>query len=438
MRSKTESFNDRMSRLFPSKKKLARNSGGCRQLTLQVTENCNLACTYCYQIHKTSNRMSFETAKKAIDCLFSDNDKIKNYYDNTKLTSIVLEFIGGEPLLEVELIDKIMEYFLSQAYLYKSVLGYRYMISLCSNGVLYYKREVQNFIKKWRNHLSLTISLDGCQELHDKCRVFSDGRGSYALAEKAALEELKLNPSLSTKMTLAPENIIYFKNAIVNLINLGYSEIHCNCIFEKGWTIKHAKQLYEQGKELSDYLINNNLTHIRISFFDETIGQSLPIENNRNWCGGAGLMLAIDYKGDFYPCLRYMESSLGEKRKPYRIGDLENGIGQLKIDKKHINCLDCITRRSQSNDECFYCPIASGCAWCSAYNYEVYGTPNKRTTYICIMHKVRTLINSYYWNVYYKKYNINKTYKINLPDNECLKIIDKDELKLLRYLEKGE
>jgi hypothetical protein len=69
--------------------------------------------------------------------------------------------------------------------------------------------------------------------------------------------------------------------------------------------------------------------------------------------------------------------------------------------------------------------VAKGCGWCSAYNYEEFGTINKRTTYICIMHKARVLANNYYWNKLYKKLNIKK-YKLNyLKDFE--NILNKGE-----------
>ena len=107
--TRTESYADKISKLFPLSEELKINSGGCRELTFQVTDACNLACTYCYQTHKHHNIMSFEIAKKVVDCLFDDNYKINNYYDSSKLTGISLDFIGGEPLLETELIDKICD-----------------------------------------------------------------------------------------------------------------------------------------------------------------------------------------------------------------------------------------------------------------------------------------------------------------------------------------
>lgn len=49
---------------------------------------------------------------------------------------------------------------------------------------------------------------------------------------------------MGSKMTLSPENIQYTYEALKGLVNEGYKEIYLNCVFEKGWTIEHAKILY--------------------------------------------------------------------------------------------------------------------------------------------------------------------------------------------------
>ena len=136
-------------------------------------------------------------------------------------------------------------------------------------------------------------------------------------------------------------------------------------------------------------------------------------------------MLAFDYKGDAYPCQRYMETSTGNEYPLYIIGNLESGINQIEEHKNRISCLECITRRTQSTDECFYCPIAMGCAWCSAYNYEVFGTPDKRTTFICDMHKARSLANVYYW----RKKGID--FPLNCPKEWAVEIIGEEEFNKL-------
>ena len=155
-------------------------------------------------------------------------------------------------------------------------------------------------------------------------------------------------------------------------------------------------------------------------------------EDNQNWCGGTGSMLACDPDGILYPCLRYMPSSVGRDRESYvTCGDLDNGIDFDKLDEMGV-----VTRRSQSTDECFYCPIAKGCSWCSAYNWESQGSYNKRATYICPMHKARALANVYYWNTYYRKYNINKRKTNYCPKEWALEIIDEKEYNMLEELSK--
>ena len=142
-------------------------------------------------------------------------------------------------------------------------------------------------------------------------------------------------------------------------------------------------------------------------------------------------MLSVDYLGNFYPCQRYSPISIGNKQEPYIIGTLNDGINLQSKHKERIEYLNCITRRSQSTDECFNCPIGSGCAWCSAYNYEVFGTPNKRATFICIMHKARVLANMYYqWKIG------NSQYKTNFPKEWAIEIIGNDEYNNLLKLNK--
>ena len=74
------------------------------------------------------------------------------------------------------------------------------------------------------------------------------------------------------------------------------------------------------------------------------------------------------------------------------------------------------------------CPIAAGCGWCSAYNYEVFGTPNKRATYICDMHKARCLANYYY------SYKKNSSADLNCPEDWAAEIIGQEEYNYLKSL----
>ena len=117
-------------------------------LTFQVTDRCNLQCSYCYQIHKGNHVMPFEVAKEFIDMLLRNDPSTRFYMDTRNVGSAILDFIGGEPLLEIELIDKIIDYFQEAAIREDHPWQYYFRVSMSSNGVRYFDPKVQEFIKK--------------------------------------------------------------------------------------------------------------------------------------------------------------------------------------------------------------------------------------------------------------------------------------------------
>ena len=67
-----EQFGDKMARLFPELHPFSEDESKrvlTKTVTFQVTDDCNLACRYCYQINKGKRRMPLETAKKFVDML---------------------------------------------------------------------------------------------------------------------------------------------------------------------------------------------------------------------------------------------------------------------------------------------------------------------------------------------------------------------------------
>lgn len=80
-------------------------------VTFQVTDACNLACSYCYQINKNHHVMPFEIAKQFIDMLLNNDSNMRHMYDTERSKGVIIEFIGGEPFLEIDLIEKIYTYF---------------------------------------------------------------------------------------------------------------------------------------------------------------------------------------------------------------------------------------------------------------------------------------------------------------------------------------
>lgn len=409
-----------------------------RNVTFQVTDDCPMACTYCYQGHKGHRIMSFETAKKCVDLLFDMYEKDEGTFINKKTKAIILDFIGGEPLMAIETIDYICTYFMDKCIELDHPWAYTWRASMTSNGALYFDPRVQEYLKKFNGRVSFSITIDGPKEIHDACRVYHDGRGNFddAYAAKKHFDK-NFYEDLGTKVTIAPENLPNLNTIIDFFINEGMKVIPANTVYEAEWTIEHAKLFYSELKKMADRLLEYN-NDVEVTLFDEDFFQPMSEIENSNWCGGTGDMVAFDPEGIAYPCLRYMPSSLGNDVPPIIIGNCDEGLFTKPEWSEAKACLDCITRRSQSTDECFNCPIARGCAWCSAWNYQSLGSPNKRSTNICVMHKARSLANVYYWNKRYALNNIDKKMQMHLPKEEALKIIDENEYNMLQGLVSGE
>ena len=439
---KFTSFTDFIAKCYPDASEGSATMGPdrilTRTVTFQVTDKCNLACTYCYQINKSVRRMKFEDAKLFIDKLLSGEDGFNEYVSVKNSPGIVIEFIGGEPFLEVDLIDQIVDYFRLRTIELNHPWADRFCVSICSNGVLYTDPKVQKFLQKNKDCISFSVTLDGNKELHDACRIFPDGRGSYDLAEYATQDWMSRGYYMGSKITISPDNLPYIYDALMHIVGLGYTEINANCVYEAEWTDEQAGQLYHLMKKFADFMLSDNKYKLLdCSLYQSTLGHPKEETDLQNWCGGTGSMLSMDPDGWLFPCIRYMESSLGASRAPMRIGNVHTGLATCQKDKDCVACLNAIDRRTQSTDECFYCPIAEGCSWCSAWNYQKYGTADHRDTNICKTHRGRVLANVYYWNQYYKKYKIPKVFDLWVPKQWAVPIIGREEYNYLVNLVKS-
>jgi len=364
--------------------------GGMAQtVTFIVTRACQLTCKYCYVVGKNNEeKMPFEIAKQAVDYILTQ----RNYFSKR---SAIFDFIGGEPFLEIDLIDKLCDYIRVKLYETNHPWFNAYRFSITTNGIMYQDKRVQDFINKNKTHLSIGISIDGTKKKHDLQRIYSNGKGSYDDVVKNIPLWLEQFPNASTKVTIGSDDLPYVTESVLHLCDLGIKNIMMNVVFEDIWNEGDDILFEEQLISLADIFIEKELykTH-NCSIFDSRIGVSMCSRTeNKNWCG-AGKMIAIDSKGNFYPCNRFAQSSL--RNKPaIKIGSVQNGINTNKV--RPFQVLD---RCTQSSPECVKCEVANGCSWCQAENYDVADTHTiyQRSTAICKMHKARVRANNYYWN----------------------------------------
>ena len=379
--------------------------GSSKNITFIVTKDCQLACKYCYLVGKNvKERMSWEIAKEFIDFVLKQEEEFCE-------ESVVWDFIGGEPFLEIELIDKICDYIKTELFRRNHHWFNSYRFSFSTNGINYHEKGVQDFIKKNHDHLSIGITIDGTEKKHDLNRVYKiTEKGSYQNVVKNIPLWLEQFPDAGTKVTISSVDIPYITESVLHLYSLGIHQVNINVVFEDVWQEGDDLKFEEQLMQLADAIIVEGwYQDYACSFFNENIGK--PNAPNQNWCG-AGKMLSVDAAGNLYPCTRFAQYSLRDK-EAWIIGNIKDGI-----DKNKLRPFLTLDRTTQSPQKCIECEVASGCAWCQGENYDAAQTHTvfERATAICLMHKARVRANNYYWNKLYRKLeleDIREQYEAN-------------------------
>lgn len=336
-----------------------------RTITLQVTQNCNLRCKYCVysgsyenRIH-TNKRMSFETAQKAIEFL----------HEHSSLSAAVsIGFYGGEPLLEIELIKKCVDY------AKKIFDGKDLSFTMTTNATLL-TETIMDFLVE--NNFYVTISFDGPQKIQDKNRVLADGKqGSFNIVMKNVEQFLGKYPEFSEHINfnavLDPTNDFECSNEFF----MNYDTVQKNKARgvlistdglkkelerDEAFTIAYEYEMFKNFlwscgkiKEVGSKLTVSYLEQLEQLVVDRAIG----LEKNKKYAHPGGPCLIgvhkffVSAEGNFYPCERVDESI-----ECTRIGNLEEGF-----DFERIKMLLNIGKLTEN--ECKQCWAFQFCTQC--------------------------------------------------------------------------
>ncbi len=181
-------------------------------LNITITQSCNLACSYCYENHKSKKTISFNDAKNILD---------KHLIDFSDDTYIEVDLFGGEPLVAFERIKEIVEYAEDKKYTDHC------FFCLVTNGTL-----VHGEIKKWllehRNHVTCALSLDGTRESHNINRS-----NSFDMIDLDFFaNNYYQNP---IKMTISADTLSHLCENIVFCHTKGF-EVSCNLAYGIDWS----------------------------------------------------------------------------------------------------------------------------------------------------------------------------------------------------------
>lgn len=377
--------------------------------TLITTEQCNLRCKYCYENHKNPSKLKLQDALDFVHYMIFDADLEKlaslDEFMKRHTRAIIFDFIGGDALVDPEFLDQVCKYIASNMPRAQAIGRYPFgwRLSLSSNGTLFERKDVRDFCEKWKDNLSLGVSLDGCPELHDLNRVFVDGTGSMDTIRKWWPWYQKNFPLMArtTKATFSRNSIPYLYDSVKFLHEeLGIKYIECNFIMENTYaTDKDFEELERQLSRIVDYELDH-CDELFVRFFENKPGkyEDERKDKNRSWCG-SGCMPCLSTNGKIYPCFRWAPlSQNGED--VMCIGDAKRGITDegYEIMKSIV---DRSRRNKISTKECLECPYEFACSYCIAGCYNEFHE-FKRTTYICNYTKIIAKYSEIYWNKYYQ------------------------------------
>ena len=344
-------------------------------MVLNVTNQCNLACTYCYEygedkIVDTANGsqpkfMTEETARKSVDFMLKESGENEVAH---------LTFFGGETLLNLPVLKSTMAYAREQA----APLGKRVEFSLTTNATLLQPDTIE-FLAD--NNVGVTISIDGPREMQDRFRVFHNGAGSYDVVMpkiKALLRRHRGKP-IGARVTLTSEN-------------LDIRRIYTHLTEEVGfWEVGFAPvttapgHSYAIGPDVFDGMLEQfqalgadfleaaaNDRHHGFSNVRETL-QELHKGVSKAYPCGAGLgLMGVSTDGDVALCHRFAGSD------EHKLGTVTDGIDRTVqaafLDRHHlVNKTDC--------HSCWARPLCSGGCYHEAHTR--YGTTEGPNLHYC-------------------------------------------------------
>ena len=372
-------------------------------ITYQVTEDCNLKCSYCYEHHKRPGDLPLDYANKFTQIILDDDDPIGAKGTESEWIldrGLILDFIGGDALMRPKLVDDIVTYFQFYAGSIDHKWAYRWRMSISTNGTLFGSSEVRDLMSKYLFNISVGVSIDGCPDLHNLNRS-----NSFAAVEKGWPFYLdfcdKTAQSIATKATFNRVSIPYLSQSIKFMHEqMKITQISCNFIFEEMNLIPDDYILLESELEKMVEYILEHRDDLYVSMFDGGFGIGQPYgtaDIDCGWCG-AGSMPGVSINGRIYPCFRFFPITMVDEKFDFHVGDVWKGM-YLKDRFKLV--------RGQSRDKisplmCKECNIESSCAWCIGGSFSETGTFWRKTA-LCEVRKMTDKWSRIYWNIYNKE-----------------------------------
>lgn len=328
-----------------------------KALCLHIAHDCNLACKYCFaeegEYHGKRELMSYEVGKKALDFLIANSGDRKN---------LEVDFFGGEPLMNFEVVKKLVEYGRSL----EEANNKKFRFTLTTNGVLL-NDEILEFANKEMGNL--VLSIDGRKEIHDLMRPRRGGQGSYdeIVPKFIKAAESRNQTNYYVRGTYTHNNLDFCKD-VCHLADLGFEQISVEPVVAESsedYAIKEedVETLLNQYDELVKEMVKRKKDGKAFNFFHFMIDLSGGpcVAKRLSGCGSGTEYLAVTPTGDLYPCHQFVGN------KEFLLGNVNDGITNTTVRDEFKLCNVYAKESCSSCFAKFYC--SGGCA-ANSYNFS--------------------------------------------------------------------
>jgi len=330
------------------------------KLTLFLNHRCNLRCTYCYTGRKFHRAMSPAVVQQAVEFGLSEADR--NF--------LLISFFGGEPMLELELMEQAVTYAQRRA----TEASKRLFLALATNGTLLDDRRL-DLLK--RNEFQVQVSLDGGPEAQDATRRFRNGRSSYSRIEANLRRLLAEGFDVRVVAVIDPDNARYLGQSFDSLLELGLRRIHFSPNYTGDWTDAACERFEAALHDLGDrYMARFRAGRdVRLDPLNGKVVTHLARGyKEKNLCQFGQKELAIAPSGKIYPCDRLV---CEDDNPDVCIGDLEHGLDLARRDAM-------VKAKNKPDPECADCALQPRCMhWCGCANYETTGRVDQVAPIVC-------------------------------------------------------
>ena len=350
------------------------NSKVVKALCLHVAHTCNLNCSYCFasqgKYHGDRALMSFEVGKQAFDFLIANSGTRRN---------LEVDFFGGEPSLNFEVVKQLVEYARSIEGKYNKNFRFTYT----TNGMIL-TDEMMEFINKEMHNV--VLSLDGRREVNDHFRRDYAGKGSYdtIVPNFKRLVESRNNQGYYVRGTYTHNNVD-FTNDIIHMADLGFTELSMEPVVcppgdPYALTDEDLPKLFEQYEILAKEMIKRKKEGRPFTFYHYMLDlkHGPCIYKRITGCGSGTEYMAVTPWGELYPCHQFV----GDEK--YSLGNIWDGVKNTAVQDEFRGC------NSYSRPECRDCWAKLYCSGaCAANAYHATGSINGVYKYGCELFKKR-------------------------------------------------